>query len=200
MLLFSKPGDAAIRGFLDAQAALDFTYPAVGATAGTPPNGWVVDHTRVELGAGEQAFSAAKQALRQWQQFQLGWVVPCWPATPIAAGAVVGILAHTLGVWWLNASRIVYVLDDDGPIVRFGFAYGTLPGHVESGEERFLVEWRRDTDKVWYDILAFSRPRHWLAKLGRPYARRMQKRFARQSAAAMIRAARDQRVEDRDNP
>ena len=38
---------------------------------------------------------------------------------------------------------------------RFGFAYGTLPGHGGSGEERFLIERDRD-DGVWYDILAFS--------------------------------------------
>ncbi len=51
---------------------------------------------------------------------------------------------------------------------RFGFAYGTLPGHVESGEERFLVEWDRGDDAVWYDILAFSRPNHVLTRLGYP--------------------------------
>jgi uncharacterized protein (UPF0548 family) len=189
VLFLKRPGNARIDEFLDEQTALEFSYPGVGATAEIPPSGFVVDHTRVELGFGEQVFQAARQALMQWKQFQLGWVSPCWPETPIAEGVVVGILARTLGIWWLNASRIVYLIDDDGPARRFGFAYGTLPGHVESGEERFLVEWRRDTDSVWYDILAFSRPGHFLAKLGRPYARRLQKRFARHSAEAMVRAA-----------
>lgn len=54
-----------------------------------------------------------------------------------------------------------------GSIARFGFAYGTLPGHVESGEERFQIEWHRSDDSVWYDILAFSRPNHPLARLPR---------------------------------
>lgn len=40
--------------------------------------------------------------------------------------------------------------------------------HAESGEERFTVEWNRNDDIVWYDILAFSRPRQMLAKLGYP--------------------------------
>ena len=71
---------------------------------------------------------------------------------------------------------------------KFGFAYGTLPGHVESGEERFLIEWDRETDKVWYDILAFSRPNHFLTRLGYPLVRRTQKRFGRDSAASMFRA------------
>ena len=62
---------------------------------------------------------------------------------------------------------------------RFGFAYGTLPDHVECGEERFTVECGQD-DSVWYDILAFSRPRHPLAKLGQPLVRRWQKQFAQE--------------------
>jgi uncharacterized protein (UPF0548 family) len=80
-------------------------------------------------------------------------------------------------------------VDEAGPVARFGFAYGTLPGHAESGEERFLVEWDRTGDAVRYDVLAFSRPRHPLARLGYPLTRRAQRRFARDSAAAMLRAA-----------
>lgn len=79
-------------------------------------------------------------------------------------------------------------MDEAGPPRRFGFAYGTLPGHVESGEERFVVEWREDDDSVWYDILAFSRPRHLAARAGYPLARGLQARFRRDSAAAMVRA------------
>jgi uncharacterized protein (UPF0548 family) len=88
----------------------------------------------------------------------------------------------------VNACRVVYVVDEGGPVQRFGFAYGTLPDHAESGEERFTVEWHEADDAVWYDILAFSRPQQLLARLGYPFARRLQKRFARGSAAAMRRA------------
>ena len=52
--------------------------------------------------------------------------------------------------------RVVYVIDEP---TRRGFAYGTLPGHPESGEEAFIVE-RRDDDSVWLTIRAFSRPAH----------------------------------------
>ena len=76
----------------------------------------------------------------------------------------------------------------DGPVQRFGFAYGTLPGHAETGEERFLIEWDRTDNSVWYDVFAFSRPRHPLTRLGYPFARLTQNRFARQSAASMLRA------------
>lgn len=186
---FTRPPPQTVRAFLDAQSGLAFTYPAVGATATAPPAGYVVDHTRVRVGEGERAFEAARAALRCWDHFRLGWVEAIPAEDAIRAGAVVAVVARTLGVWWLNACRVVYVLDDDqADVRRWGFAYGTLPGHAESGEERFLVEWDRRGGGVWYDILAFSRPRHALARLGYPLARRFQRRFARDSAEAMVRA------------
>jgi uncharacterized protein (UPF0548 family) len=97
----------------------------------------------------------------------------------------VAVVARSLGLWWLNACRVVYVMGEKD---KFGFAYGTQPGHAESGEERFLVEWDRADGGVWYDILAFSRPRHPLARLGYPWTRWVQRRFARDSGAAMVRA------------
>jgi len=85
----------------------------------------------------------------------------------------------------LNASRIIYIVNEEGRIARYGFAYGTLAEHAESGEERFTVEWNRSDDQVWYSILAFSRPKTTLARLGYPLARRLQKRFGEDSKAAM---------------
>jgi len=60
-----------------------------------------------------------------------------------------------------------------------------LLDHVERGEERFLVEWDPTDGSVWYDILAFSRPRHPLVRASFPVARMLQKRFARDSMAVM---------------
>lgn len=188
MLSLRKPSAESIRRFLAAQANLPFTYSDVGGTATLPPGGYVLDHTRVKLGDGERAFQAAKEALSRWEQFHLGWIVAAPVETPIRPGEVVAVMGRVLGLWWINACRIVYVVDQPGPISQFGFAYGTLPGHVESGEERFLVEWNHDDNSVWYDILAFSKPNHILARLGYPFVRRTQKRFARDSAASMVRA------------
>jgi uncharacterized protein (UPF0548 family) len=188
MVSLRRPSRETIREFLTSQSKLDFTYASVGATASLPPAGYVVDHTRIKLGQGEEVFMKAKLALGRWDHFRLGWVEARSPETPIQTGAVVAVIARNLGLWWLNACRIVYVVDDPGPIRRFGFAYGTLPDHAESGEERFLVEWDRTTGEVWYDILAFSRPHQLLARLGYPYTRRVQKRFGKESVAAMVRA------------
>jgi uncharacterized protein (UPF0548 family) len=111
MLLLRKPSDDSIRRFLNNQRSLDFSCSTVGATATTPPRGYVVDHTRITLGNGEDVFSAAKAALQRWEQFQLGWV-EAWPRqTSIQSGEVVAIIAHAAGFWWLNACRIVYVVE-----------------------------------------------------------------------------------------
>ena len=188
MLSLRRPTAKTIGEFLAAQAKLDFTYPTVGATAASPPEGYTVNHTRIKLGEGEEVFSAARAALGRWDQFRLGWVEACSPKGPIEAGDDVALLARLLGLWWLNACRVVYVVDEEGPIRRFGFANGTLPDHGATGEERFLIEWDRASGAVWYDILAFSRSHQLLARLGSPYLRRIQERFGRESAAAMARA------------
>jgi uncharacterized protein (UPF0548 family) len=190
MLSLRKPTAESIRPFLEAQAKLPFTYLAVGATAGTPPVGYIVDRTRIKVGVGEPAFYSAIAALRRWEQFRLGWVEAWSPDTPIQPGEVVAVMGRAIGLWWLNACRVVYVVDESGPTTKFGFAYGTLPGHAESGEERFLIEWDRGDNSVWYDILAFSKPNHFLTRLGYPVVRWTQKRFGRDSAASMLRAVR----------
>jgi len=188
MLRLRKPTPETISKFLEEQAKLGFSYQEVGATADAHPAGYVIDHTRVQLGRGPNVFLSARSALCQWRQFGLGWVEAQPDDTPIREGQVVAIVARSIGMWWLNACRIVYVMDEPTNQERFGFAYGTLPDHAGSGEERFLIE-MDDDETVWYDILAFSRPQHPLAHVGYPFVRRVQKRFGKQSAALMKRIA-----------
>jgi uncharacterized protein (UPF0548 family) len=188
MIRLRRPDPVALRAFLSGCADLPFTYTGVGSTAGELPRGYTVDHTRVRLGQGDHTFTAARAALTRWEHFRLGWV-EAWPGdTALRQGEVVAVVARLVGLWWVNPARIVYTLDRSGPPAAFGFAYGTLPGHAESGEERFQIEYHPQDGAVFYDVLAFSRPRDPLARLGYPLARRAQKRFARDSAAAMRRA------------
>jgi uncharacterized protein (UPF0548 family) len=102
MLSLQKPPIETLRRFLAEQATHDFSYPAVGATAHTPPAGYVVDRTHIELGAGESVFLSAQAALKRWKQFQLGWVEAWSPETLLEPGQVVAIMGWALGFWWLN--------------------------------------------------------------------------------------------------
>jgi uncharacterized protein (UPF0548 family) len=184
----TAPSDVDIRRFISKVKDTGFSYPEVGASATAVPTGYNVDHNRIQLGSGEGTWQRAAEAIRAWRMFSMPWVNLHFASAPIQVGTDVAVSLHHLGFFSLNACRIVYVVDEEGPIKRFGFAYGTLGEHAESGEERFTVEWNREDDSVWYDILAFSRPRQMLARLGYPLSRLLQKRFAEGSKAAMIKA------------
>ncbi|MBT4866983.1 MAG: DUF1990 domain-containing protein, partial [Planctomycetaceae bacterium] len=128
----------------------------------------------------------ARQALKSWQMLQLGWVKPCWPDATLREGELVGTQARVCGLWVINVCRIVYVDETASEVGHeFSFAYGTLKGHVERGEERFRIEWQHADDSVWYEIVAFSKPGTWLSKVGYPYVRYQQRRFARDSLQAI---------------
>lgn len=177
MFTITEPTDEDVKNFISSQRDLKFTYSEVGATNSTLPEGFTIDHNQIQLGHGEATFKAAVEVLKNWRQFDLGWVTVVPRGVEIEVGATVAVKARAYGTWSLNASRVVYVIDHPR---CFGFAYGTLPDHVECGEERFLIAWM-GSDAVWYDILAFSRPRHPLVRLSAPLARLLQKRFARES-------------------
>jgi uncharacterized protein (UPF0548 family) len=184
MFFLTEPSDKTVAQFISSQRELPYTYQTVGATKTVPPADYNIDHNRIKLGHGEKVYRRATDALKAWRQFDLGWASIVPVGVPLAVGATVAVKARAFGSWSLNAARVVYLIDEEASGRRFGFAYGTLPDHVEQGEERFLIEWFPD-DSVWYDILAFSRPRHPLVRLTFPLARLLQKRFALESMKRM---------------
>jgi len=184
----TAPSEEEVRSLISKQKDTGFSYPEVGASATAAPTGYNVDHNRVQLGSGEVTWQRAVDAIRAWQMFSVPWVRLHWTSAPIEIGTDVAVSIHHFGFYSLNACRIVYVVNEEGIVKRFGFAYGTLAEHAETGEERFTIEWNRGDDRVWYDILAFSRPRQTLARLGYPLSRLLQRRFAEGSKAAMIKA------------
>ncbi|MCI0699140.1 YndJ family transporter [candidate division KSB1 bacterium] len=122
----AQPSTKAIREFVARQSEKPFSYSEVGYSRDFPPRGYVVDHRRICLGKGLATFEAACAALRSWEMFNLGWVRICWPDTRLVPGLTVAVVARCFGLWWLNACRIIYVIDESSAIRKFGFAYGTL--------------------------------------------------------------------------
>ena len=57
---------------------------------------------------------------------------------------------------------------------------------MQAGEERFsvLVD---EEDRVWYEVVSFSKPAHVLATFCYPYVQLRQKHFAQQSGQALLR-------------
>lgn len=159
-----------------------FSYSPVGATRdGRVPPGFHVDCNRVRLGSGAGVFAAAKNGLRVWTMMDLGWLRAFPETDRIEPGMEVAVVARHYGFWSVNVTRIVWVEETAS---GYAFAYGTVAEHAESGEERFSVSFRND-GSVWYEILAFSRPKHTLVRLAAPLARRLQRRFARDSLERM---------------
>jgi uncharacterized protein (UPF0548 family) len=178
----SKPGETAIKTFLEKEASASLTYrPEGGTRVSDPVPGYDNDYQRVVVGQGQADFDKAKAALQTWKHFPAAWTAILPEKTPVAEGRVLSMFFRLFGFWWINSCRIVYVVDEPR---RYAFAYGTLPGHIESGEEVFCVE-MDDAGKVWYVLRAFSRPKVWYVRLGYPFARLLQEKFRQDSAIAV---------------
>lgn len=183
MFLFRRPTEAFVAATRDAQRAAPFTYDAVGWTREQRvPDGFAVTRWKASIGRGTADFERAKRALADHRMLRLGWIEPAGMIEPIVPGALVCTLARQAGLYSLNVGRIIYVEDEPD---RFAFGYGTLPEYPVRGEERFAVARDPVTDDVTFEIFSFSRPQSPLMLLARPFLRLVQRRFCRESSAAM---------------
>lgn len=162
------------------------TYPEVGATRGDDlPAGYHHVRRHVAIGRGEPAFRAAADGLAQWRAQRGAGIVLRATAERAHVGArvAIGLGVGRVRIW---APVEVVWLDDEPD--RYGFAYGTLAGHPETGEEAFVVT-RAADGTVWFDIRAFSRPATWYARLGGPVARLVQAAVTDRYVVAIARSA-----------
>ncbi|MGH3877645.1 MAG: DUF1990 family protein [Actinophytocola sp.] len=144
------------------------TYAEVGATAGDLPRGYRVIDRTVRLPAVD--FEAAAYDLFRWRvQERAGLRVAASDAR-VVPDAVVELRIGLGPVSVRAPCRVVYVVDEPH---RRGFAYGTLPGHAESGEEAFVLE-RQEDGTTTFTITAFSRPASLLTRCAGPFGRGVQ--------------------------
>ncbi|WP_182357142.1 DUF1990 family protein [Tomitella gaofuii] len=154
------------------------TYPEVGATAGELPAGYRHIRESLCIGRGEDTFLAASDALTRWKVHRRAGLRVEAPGPP-AQGMCILLRWYGFRI----PCRVVYTIDEPA---RRGFAYGTLAGHPESGEERFCVEHRPD-GSVHAVVTAFSRPGRWFTRIGGPAARAVQRRWTVRYLRAMRR-------------
>ena len=188
MFFAQRPSMDTIDRFLRDSQELPLSYGPIGIVRQHSTNPEIHEHIAV-IGHGRADFDRALAALKAWKHFQIGWAELFPNQAPVAVGTVVGVLIRHLGFWSLNGCRVVYTVGSEEDR-RFGFAYGTLTNHAESGEELFEIFLQPQTDDVVYRIRATSRPQVVLARIGRPIVRLLQSRFRVKSAAAMVRAIR----------
>jgi uncharacterized protein (UPF0548 family) len=165
---------------LGALEELPLTYSEVGATAaGELPAGYSHLAVSAQIGTGQERFEQAANAVMHWGM-QRGAGLRVQASSETAEVSAV-VLIRMMG--FLQAPcRVVYVIDE--PDVR-GFAYGTLPGHPECGEERFSVRRDPNTSAVFAEVTAFSRPASWWSKAGGPFVSVAQRIIARRYLRAV---------------
>jgi uncharacterized protein (UPF0548 family) len=151
---------------------LPFSYAEVGATAHAdlPPGFGHLERSRV-IGAGPDAFDRARTGLMSWQMHRRAGFGLVADSPTAATGSCALIVVGRRPFAVTAPCRVVYEVTGDA---RCGFAYGTLPGHPESGEESFVVT-HGDDDRVIFTVRAFSRPATRLARIGGPLTRVVQK-------------------------
>jgi uncharacterized protein (UPF0548 family) len=157
---------------VDGLKSAEPTYSDIGATlAGKRPEGFHHDSNQAELGHGPQIFERAVTGLKTWKAHRLPGMGVFPDGQEILTGATVVVTLGTPIVALAVPCRIVSVIDGQ---TRWGFAYGTLPGHPEQGEEAFIVSITPD-QSVRFEIEAFSRPGDPLVRLSGPIGRGIQK-------------------------
>ncbi|GAA0142022.1 hypothetical protein LIER_03021 [Lithospermum erythrorhizon] len=149
-------------------------------------DGFLINHSRVCVGSGSHSFDKGKDALQNWRHFALNWAFVD-TKTPVQNEVKFCVCVKEFFPWLMMPLQVVYTKEDrdsQKALRSFGFAGGTLKGHLLAGEERFSVT-LDENNQVWYEILSFSKPAHILSFFGYPYVLVKQKLFVHQSTNAI---------------
>lgn len=168
---------------LDQLAARPHNYDDVGRTqTGDVPAGYHQLTVRRRLGTGRAVFDRAVDALLHWQVQRVFGMDLSASSERVAVGAEslgrIGFGPLALQV----PCRVVWVSEEPD---RSGYAYGTLAGHPEAGEEAFVLT--LEGEAVMFTISAFARPATWYAALGGPVTRLAQRGIANRYTARLKR-------------
>jgi uncharacterized protein (UPF0548 family) len=172
MYRLRQPSNVSLQDLLKRARSGQPTYGEIEATMGTElPIGYRHTHQEQRI-IHLDAFDRASEGLRHWKA-HLGAGATVYPALPLRADETILVIVRLGPLSVVAPCRIVLVVDEPD---RFGFAYGTLPGHPEIGEESFVVE-RDQEGSCTFTVRAFSRPGELLARLGGPLSRSVQDRM-----------------------
>lgn len=189
MFFLKTPTDREIRSLLSRMAPLPCNYEPVGATRDGPsraPPGYTLRVYGTPLGRGDAVFEAAREQLSRFGNYPPSFTRVVVDGDALEPGLLFATLATHFGFASLHPCRVLDVFSHSDERC-FGFSLGTMPGHVGAGEERFTIRQDPGDDVVRYEVVAFSKPDGWLARLGSPVLRHFQRRFARETQATMRR-------------
>jgi uncharacterized protein (UPF0548 family) len=160
------------------------TYAEVGASVHLPlPNGY--QHVRYRTRLGTVSFDDAAEAVETFAMHRASGIRMLTSAPRAEKGVRVTVSLGVGPVRVLAPCEVVAIFADAD---RRGFAYGTLAGHPERGEEAFIVT--REAGVVFFEMRAFSRPARWFTRIGEPLAPYGQRLYAWNLARALRRLLR----------
>jgi uncharacterized protein (UPF0548 family) len=164
MVGVGRPTAAQLEARVTEAARAELSYDHVGSTLGSdessgrPPHRVIID-----LGAGE-AFDRGRDGLRRWVCHRGIGATVHPPDAPLEIGSTLIVVLPVGPMSVLVPNRVVAVVDVSD---RFGFAYGTLDGHQERGEESFVVE-RAADGRVSATVTVDAVPATWAARAVSP--------------------------------
>jgi len=165
LLRAGRPDETALARVLHQSSIGRPTYDFVGATVDSSiPSPYAVREHHRDLGRGDDVFASAVRGMRAWVQHR-GVLARVHPAgAPLHEGGTVLVVLPAGPIVVLAPCRIIHAVDEAR---RFGFAYGSLPGHPETGEEAFLLDQLPD-GTVRFTIRVSSRSSTPLLRLVEP--------------------------------
>ena len=158
---------------------MSFTYGDVGATSGGRlPDGYHHINKSARIGTGRARFEEAAQRVMRWGMLR-GAGARVTASTEVAqVGSDVVVRLGPVRA----PCRVVHIIDEEN---RRGFAYGTLQGHPESGEELFAVRYDPADEAVYAEVIAFSRHATWWSKAAGPVTSLLQRVMTRRYLSAV---------------
>ncbi|WP_156254027.1 DUF1990 family protein [Pseudactinotalea terrae] len=157
---------------------LELSYPASERVR--PPGYWGYEMSAV-IGRGRAAFEQASERVLGHEVFLRSGIGVAASSPTAEPGSVLRVRIPVAILRFTGFSRVVAIIDEPD---RRGLAYGTLPGHPQSGREELVVT-IDDQALVRLHVTAFSKPMAWYARLGRPITRALQLRMARRFLRAI---------------
>lgn len=179
---FGRLSDGERDRLLAEARASDLTYDHVGSTLDTAPNPAApIREHHVDVGRGDGAFELAREGLRSWVTHTGINAAIEPPGQLVELGATVLVVLRVGPAYVIAPDRVVRVIDEPA---RFAYAYGTLPGHPERGEEGFIVE-QLDDGTVRVTIRVQARPATLAARAAAPLVTLLQRAALRRYLAAV---------------
>jgi uncharacterized protein (UPF0548 family) len=179
---FRRPNEEQLEEVLAAQSKRSVTYGSSDLVRAETPRGFRETGGLVTLGHGQRVFDRAIANIKNWSVHERAGLNVTPPRSEVRESSDVILLMKLLVGYVTVSCRVVSITESKD---QWGFNYGTLPHHVERGEESFTVA-RAPDDTVTFAVRAMSRPAHFLTKMGAPVARIIQRKATDRYLQAMV--------------